>query len=151
MAHQGYKVMDSDMHLIQPHDLWQRYIDPAFKSIAPIGANVVPRDGRVYVAGKNPADTPRKWGKYIAQHVVPQKQDYELADTRGYDNVSQLDAMDKEGIDVAVLFPPGGCSYLVSTARKRREKVVSSRLLQTLSRAPTTTGSTIFARWIAGA
>src|SRR5208337_1925056 len=112
MAHQGYKVMDSDMHLIEPHDLWQRYIDPAFKSIAPIGANVVPRDGRVYVAGKNPADTPRKWGKYIAQHVVPQKQDYELADTRGYDNVSQLDAMDKEGIDVAVLFPSRGLFVL---------------------------------------
>ncbi len=112
MAHQGYKVMDSDMHLIEPHDLWQRYIDPAFKSIAPVGANAVPRDGRVYVAGRNPADTPRMWGKHIARHVVPQKQDYELADTRGYDNVSQLDAMDKEGIDVAVLFPSRGLFVL---------------------------------------
>ena len=53
MANQGYKVMDSDMHLIEPHDLWQRYIDPAFKAIAPIGAHVVPRDARVSIEGKD--------------------------------------------------------------------------------------------------
>ncbi len=112
MAHQGYKVMDSDMHLIEPHDLWQRYIDPAYKASAPIGANVVPRDARVYVAGMNPADTPKGWGGYLAQHVMPQKDDYALADERCYDNVSQLDAMDKEGIDVAVLFPSRGLFVL---------------------------------------
>ena len=28
----GFKVMDSDMHIIEPPDLWQRYIDPAFNS-----------------------------------------------------------------------------------------------------------------------
>ena len=27
----GFKVMDSDMHIIEPPDLWQRYIDPEFK------------------------------------------------------------------------------------------------------------------------
>ncbi len=96
MAKQGYKVMDSDMHLIEPHDLWQRYIDPAYKAAAPVGANVVPRDARVYVGGKNPTDTPRKWGKYLADHVAAQKNDYALADQRCYDNVSQLDAMDRE-------------------------------------------------------
>ncbi len=26
----GFKVMDSDMHIIEPPDLWQRYIDPEF-------------------------------------------------------------------------------------------------------------------------
>ena len=51
MAHQGYKVMDSDMHLIEPHDLWQRYIDPAYQAIAPIledvpdGSFVLKRSG----------------------------------------------------------------------------------------------------------
>ncbi|HXR36412.1 MAG TPA: hypothetical protein VN754_10710, partial [Candidatus Binataceae bacterium] len=86
MAHHGYKVMDSDMHLIEPHDLWQRYIDPAYQAIAPIGANVVPRDARVYVGGMNPADTPKGWGRILAQHVMAQKDDYALADQRCYDN-----------------------------------------------------------------
>src|ERR1700741_1838697 len=27
----GLKVADSDMHVLEPPDLWQRYIDPAYK------------------------------------------------------------------------------------------------------------------------
>jgi hypothetical protein len=26
----GYRVFDSDMHVLEPADLWERYIDPAF-------------------------------------------------------------------------------------------------------------------------
>src|SRR2546426_1618259 len=37
MAKNGFKVMDSDMHVVEPPDLWQRYIDPEFKARAPIG------------------------------------------------------------------------------------------------------------------
>ena len=35
MARDGFKVMDSDMHIVEPTDLWQRYIDPAFKDRGP--------------------------------------------------------------------------------------------------------------------
>ena len=28
MARNGMKIMDSDMHIIEPPDLWKRYIDP---------------------------------------------------------------------------------------------------------------------------
>ena len=34
---QGFKVMDSDMHIIEPPDLWQRYIESEFKEQAPRG------------------------------------------------------------------------------------------------------------------
>jgi len=44
MAHDGFKVVDSDMHVIEPHDLWQRYIDPEFRVMAPWGGNRGPRD-----------------------------------------------------------------------------------------------------------
>ena len=37
MTNSGFKVLDSDMHIIEPADLWQRYIDPAFKERAPKG------------------------------------------------------------------------------------------------------------------
>lgn len=37
MSHDGLKVIDSDMHIIEPADLWQRYIDPRFKDGAPAG------------------------------------------------------------------------------------------------------------------
>src|SRR5215470_3975539 len=32
---QGFKVMDSDIHVQEPHDLWDRYIEPSFKDRAP--------------------------------------------------------------------------------------------------------------------
>ena len=37
MTKNGFRVFDSDMHIMEPPDLWQRYIDPEFRSIAPIG------------------------------------------------------------------------------------------------------------------
>ena len=40
MAHAGFKVIDSDMHVIEPADLWQRYIDPSFKGVAPVGRDL---------------------------------------------------------------------------------------------------------------
>ena len=35
MARNGFKVLDSDLHIIEPADLWQRYIDPEFRDRAP--------------------------------------------------------------------------------------------------------------------
>jgi uncharacterized protein len=44
MAKNGFKVMDSDMPIVEPADLWERYIDPAFKDRAPRGLSRHPRD-----------------------------------------------------------------------------------------------------------
>jgi hypothetical protein len=30
MAKQGFRVMDSDLHVIEPRDLWTNYLDPRF-------------------------------------------------------------------------------------------------------------------------
>src|SRR6266566_9285314 len=37
MAKNGFKVFDSDMHIMEPPDLWECYIDPQFRSQAPRG------------------------------------------------------------------------------------------------------------------
>jgi hypothetical protein len=37
MAHNGFKVVDSDMHVMEPADLWQQYIDPAYRHRPPVG------------------------------------------------------------------------------------------------------------------
>jgi hypothetical protein len=37
MARDGFKIFDSDMHIMEPPDLWERYIDPEFVSKAPRG------------------------------------------------------------------------------------------------------------------
>ncbi len=52
MAKNGFKVMDSDMHVFEPADLWQRYIDPKYADRAPKGLNRSFRDLGIEVEGK---------------------------------------------------------------------------------------------------
>ena len=33
----GFKILDSDMHLMEPVDLWERYIDAKYNADAPRG------------------------------------------------------------------------------------------------------------------
>src|SRR4029077_8847879 len=35
MAKNGFRVMDSDIHVIEPRDCWVRYMEPAFRDQAP--------------------------------------------------------------------------------------------------------------------
>jgi hypothetical protein len=35
MAKNGFKLIDAEMHVMEPVDLWQRYIDPEFRDRAP--------------------------------------------------------------------------------------------------------------------
>ena len=37
MAKNDSRVLDSDMHIMEPPDLWERYIVPEFRDIAPRG------------------------------------------------------------------------------------------------------------------
>ena len=47
MANHGFKVLDSDMHILEPADLWQRYTDTKFKHLAPVGMTDHVRDLRL--------------------------------------------------------------------------------------------------------
>ena len=49
MAVDGWLVADSDMHVMEPADLWQRYMDPAWGHAAPVGLSELERDMRVKV------------------------------------------------------------------------------------------------------
>ncbi|MGO9061093.1 MAG: amidohydrolase family protein [Candidatus Binataceae bacterium] len=114
MARNGFKVMDSDMHLTEPADLWQRYIDPVFKEIAPIGLSGGTRLDGVSLPGNRHFLRPPvgKWFKALKAHMEPNNAGYQFAIDRGWDGVSQLTAMDQEGIDVAILYPTRGLYVL---------------------------------------
>ena len=108
MAKRGFRVMDSDMHIVEPADLWERYIDPAFRERAPQGTNRHPRDLGVRV-GENVYPLPnRSYSNAITPLMTSQQDVYADSEQRGWDSASQLAAMDNEGIDVAVLFPSRG-------------------------------------------
>src|SRR5207253_11425059 len=52
MAKQGFRIADSDMHVLEPADLWLNYIDPRFKARAPVGLTEVPRDVAIEWEGR---------------------------------------------------------------------------------------------------
>ena len=122
MAKGGYKIIDSDMHIMEPPDLWQRYTDKKYRDQAQVGvtsANV--RDLRT----THPDGRP--WGSTsqgvraagVGNPNRPGGHNYErnqrlYADhaARGWSTDAQLEAMDIEGLDVAVLFPTRGLHTL---------------------------------------
>lgn len=110
----GWRIADSDMHVMEPADLWERYIDPAFRDAAPEGLSEVRRDMRVRVKGEVLSRSGTVRGRNTATIGWRPHQDdaYSHAEQRGWDAPSQLEAMDAEGLDAAVLFPSRGLFVL---------------------------------------
>jgi uncharacterized protein len=116
MALRDHVLADSDLHVMEPPDLWVRYISPEYRHAAPVGLTELTRDMRVRV--KN--HTLLRLG-----HVRPQRVDgrktgwreehesvYAGAEAAGWDPASEVEAMDVEGLDLAVLFPSRGLFVL---------------------------------------
>ena len=115
MTVNGWPVADSDMHVMEPPDLWQRYMEPAWRDAAPIGLSEMRRDMRVRVKNHTMLRMGliRSTGKRADSAWKPEHDDaYAHAEKRDWDNVGQLEAMDNEGLDAAVLFPSRGLFVL---------------------------------------
>ena len=122
MARNGFKVLDSDIHVIEPPDLWLRYIDPEFRDRAPSGLtesggwpngclSLVGPDGVLWGPRMSSSETDtRMTGDQYSKNNVR----YKAYGDRGWTGEVQLDGMDAEGIDVAVLYPSRGL-YALST------------------------------------
>ena len=92
----GLKVLGSDMHVREPADLWERYMEPEWRDRAPriIGSTsrssaMVLLDGKI-LKGYSPT---YRGGIFDATRI-----DAEIADARasGFDARSQIEAMDRE-------------------------------------------------------
>ena len=105
MAKNGFKVVDSDMHVMEPEDLWERYIDPAFRDRAPKCYTRWMGDMQVELEGRLMVDDPEDWANAKADELFDR---YADSVENNWDSASQVRAMDKEGIDVAVLYPSRG-------------------------------------------
>ena len=115
MTRNGFKILDSDMHVFEPHDLYLKYMDPKWGAriprgearkkhgqikfmfgdgspIRPSGVQVLAATTRTPIVGESSP------GEAAVAHR------YKKPLKRGYDAVSQLEAMDEEGLDLAVLF-----------------------------------------------
>jgi len=105
--------MDSDMHVREPADLWEKYIEPEWRDRAPKvisspnrSSAMVLLDGKI-LKGYSPT---YRGGIFDATRI-----DGEIAEARerGFDAASQLQAMDREGLDVAALYPSIGLGIMM--------------------------------------
>src|SRR5215470_15486106 len=107
MSLRDHVICDSDLHVMEPPDLWERYIDPTYAHAAPRGLAEIPRDMRVKV--KN--HVMLRLGGVRPMYVDGGKTGWR----REHDNVyadSEAAAMDAEGLDLAVLYPSRGLFVL---------------------------------------
>ncbi len=108
----GFKIMDSDMHIMEPLDLWERYLDQRYQDRAPklLGAGgsrqpLVLLNGREMPGAMNSVRDllhvrrNRKQAEWSLVKAIA------FAEKQGFDSKSQLEAMNMEGLDVAVLYP----------------------------------------------
>jgi uncharacterized protein len=117
MPFEDFVVCDADMHVMEPADLWQRYMTPEYRHAAPIGMTELRRDIRVKVKSQillraGPVRPLKERGGSGIGWRPDQEAAYGEAEARGWDAQAQLDAMDREGVDLTVLFPTRGLFVL---------------------------------------
>lgn len=120
----GFRFVDCDMHIQEPADLFDKYLDPAFKTrvTSRIGPNGQPRGG--WLIDAEPMSKDGIQSQYRKPNVAKARAEIPTTGTEGrgvgrafgasrnYDPASQIVAMEMEGIDIAVLFPTAGLSFL---------------------------------------
>ena len=108
----AYNVVDADGHILEPLNLWDDYIDPAFRERRP--RFVIDDNGkeRLTVEGKllgNPRGIGSLGSIGVRQGEVT-LDSLKYADGRkgGFDPDSRIVDMDSDGIDAAFLYPSLG-------------------------------------------
>jgi len=118
---QGFKVMDSDLHTMEPDGLWERYLDEPFKKHAPKferRAGGSPNQPIIQIGSlalgemsKHPRTA--AVGADLFRRSSQRHPHYAVAHAREYDAESHVQAMDIEGIDVGILYGTRGRQVLM--------------------------------------
>jgi predicted TIM-barrel fold metal-dependent hydrolase len=140
----GLRFVDCDMHIMEPPDLFDRYLDPKFKdrvttAVGPDGRAARGTLGALRIDGLPTSDADmqqyRKRLRRGPTHSTQPLSGSRLADTgrldfaveRNYDAEAQAMGMDMEGVDIAVLYPTTGLSLI---ARDNMDPGLSQALCQ---------------------
>jgi predicted TIM-barrel fold metal-dependent hydrolase len=131
MAREGYLILDSDLHMMEPDDLWVRYLDaphranpPRFfggqqKQLTPSADDKGSTDsihgmevqGLAIPAFANSQEATAS-SRELRRRSRARHPHFKVARAQGFDAASTLTAMDIEGIDVAVMYGTRGRQIL---------------------------------------
>src|SRR5436309_2268485 len=109
-------VMDADAHVVEPADLWRRYIEPRFLGREPVHDDARRGSFGVFVEGRGinswdmrEAETPAAQREAAADRLHTYfTQRFAEAFAAGFDAPSYLADMDRQGVSVSVLYPSYG-------------------------------------------
>ena len=131
MAREGHLIIDSDLHMNEPDDLWARYLDEPYRANPPRFFAAQQQPLAASAEDKGNADVIR--GMEVQGLAIPafakaqgatassrelrrrsraRHPHFNVARARGFDPASTLTAMDIEGIDVAVMYGTRGRQIL---------------------------------------
>jgi predicted TIM-barrel fold metal-dependent hydrolase len=120
MAKSGFRVMDSDLHTMEPDGLWEKYLEEPFRNSrrASRVARRTPNQpiieiGDLAIAEMSKRPRTAVVGKELQKRAFERHPHYAVAHARGYDSETHVQAMDIEGIDVAVIYGTRGRQVLM--------------------------------------
>ncbi|HEV2057416.1 MAG TPA: amidohydrolase family protein [Methylomirabilota bacterium] len=108
----AYNVIDADGHVLEPVDIWDKYIDPAYRGVAP--RIIADTDGKERLLIENQVLGSKKGFGVIGaigsrDHEVPEDtMKYTDGRKGGFDPHARIPDMDLDGIDAAFLYPSVG-------------------------------------------
>ena len=111
----GFKVLDTDAHQMEPPRIWTEYIDSAYADRAPKVADI--GGGRREMSCEDEPLT-KQDGAYpmhapeFKQAVARGMQRFERAQAQGFNPQSRLEDMDEHGVDAQVIYPTVGGQLL---------------------------------------
>jgi predicted TIM-barrel fold metal-dependent hydrolase len=132
MAREGFLIMDSDLHLMEPEDLWDRYLEGPHRANRPRFS-----DGRRQSLTANNEDKGNadaifgievqglsipafatsagavRQARELARRSRARHPHFQAARARGFDPASTIAAMEIEGIDVSVVYGTRGRQILM--------------------------------------
>ena len=140
----GLRFVDSDMHIMEPPDLFERYLDPAFKHrvTVQVGADGRPKRGpagTTVIDGLPTSDMDlQQYRKRVRRGDTQSTQllsgsrifdtgRLDFAIERDYNPEAQVMGMKMEGVDIAVLYPTSGLALI---ARDNLDPLLSLALCQ---------------------
>ena len=114
----GFRILDSDLHVVEPASLFQDYLEEPFRDRMPAmrrsdvtGVDTWVIDGKPFpIWSEWPEFARANAGLRVRKERTPlQARAYE----RGFDAATTLEAMDVEGVDAAALFRTNGGTWIL--------------------------------------
>lgn len=114
----GFRILDSDIHVIEPGTLFEDFLDGPFRSRMPVmrrsdvtGVDTWVIEGQVFPIWN-------EWPEFAQANAALKRKKEQTpfqvkAFSQGFDAATTLEAMDMEGVDVAALFRTNGGTWIL--------------------------------------